>query len=47
MCGEIEMFVQFLEIFLKKDFEDPKGMFRKFCRQYTFEFLILFDLCRE
>ena len=47
MCGDIEMFVESLDIFLTKDFVDPKGMFRKVCRQYPFEFLILFDLCRE
>ena len=47
MCGDTEIFVEFLYIFLRKYFVDPKGMFRKVCRQYPFEFLILFDLCRE
>ena len=47
MCSDIEMFAEFLEIFLRKDFVDPKGMFRKVCQQYPFEFLILFDLFRE
>ena len=31
MFGDIEMFVEFLEIFLRKKFVDPKGMFRKVC----------------
>ena len=47
MCGDIEMFVEFLEIFLRKEFVDPKGMFRNVCRQYPYKFLILFHLCRE
>ena len=47
MYSDIEMFVEFLEIFLRKEFVDPKGMFRKVCRQYPFKFLFLFDLCRE
>ena len=47
MCGDIEMFVELLEIFVGKEYVDPKGMFRKVCQQYPFEFLILFDLCKE
>ena len=44
MCGDIEMFVEFLDILLRKDFVHSKGTFRKVCQQYPFEFLILFDL---
>ena len=29
------------------EFVDPKGMFHKICIQHPFEFLIMFDLCRE
>ena len=45
--GDLCMFAEFLSIFLTKEFVDPKSMFRKICRQYAFEFLLLFDLCRE
>ena len=31
----------------ERHFIDPKGMFRKICRQQPFEFLLMFDLCRE
>ena len=33
--------------FLTKGFVDPKGMFRTICRQQPFEFLIMFDFCRQ
>ena len=45
--GDLYMFVEFLSMFLYKEFVDPEGMFRKICRQHHFEFLIMFDLCRE
>ena len=45
--GDLCMFVEFLSMFLYKEFVDPKGMFRKICRQHPFEFLIMFELCRE
>ena len=45
--GDLYMFVELLSMFLYKEFLDPKGMFRKICRQHPFEFLIMFDLCRE
>ena len=39
------MFVEFLSFFfLRKEFVDPKGMFRKVYRQYPFEFLWMFNL---
>ena len=47
VIGNLYMFGEFMSIFLSKEFIDPKGMFSKFCKQYPFEFLILFDLCRE
>ena len=47
VCGDLHMFADFLLIFLTREFVDPKGMFRKICRQHPFEFLMMFDLCRE
>ena len=44
---DVDMFLKFISIFLNKEFVDPKGMFRKICRQHPFEFLLMFDLCRE
>ena len=46
-CGDLLIFSEFLSMFLMKEFVNPKGMFRKICRQHPFEFLIMFDLCRE
>ena len=43
VCGDLTMFSDFLSVFLTKEFVDPKGMFRKICRQHPFEFLIMFD----
>ena len=45
--GDLYMFVEFLSMFLYKEFVGPKVMFRKICRQHLFEFLMMFDLCRE
>ena len=45
--GDLPMFSYFLSILSTKDFVDPKGMFRKICRQHPFEFLIMFDFCRQ
>ena len=45
--GDIQVFVDFLSIFIKKEFIDPKSMFKKTCRQLSFEFLLIFNLCRE
>ena len=36
--GDLYMFVEFLSMFLYKEFVESKGMFRKICRQYPFEF---------
>ena len=47
VSGDLHMFAEFMSIFLTKEFVDPKGMFRKICRQQPFEFLLMFDLCRE
>ena len=47
VCGDLHMFDDFLSMFLTKEFVDPKGMFCKTCRQHPFEFLMMFDLCRE
>ena len=47
VAGDLYMFAEFLSVFLTKEFVDPKGMFRKICRQHPFEFLLMFDLCRE
>ena len=41
------MFANFSSMFLNIEFVDPKGMFKKICRQHPFEFLVMFDLCRE
>lgn len=45
--GDLHMHSDFLNMLLTKDFSDPKGMFRKICKQVPFEFLIMFDLSRE
>ena len=46
VSGNLAMFFDFLSMFLTREFVDPKGMFRKLCRQHPFEFLIKFDFCR-
>ena len=46
VCGDLTMFSDFLNMFLTKEFVDPKGMFRKICRQHPFEFLIMSDFFR-
>ena len=45
--GDIQIFVEFLSVSLEKEFVSPKSMFKKTCRQYPFEFLLIFDLYRE
>lgn len=45
--GDLTLFSGFLNMFLSKEFADPKGLFRKICRQFPFEFLWMFDLSRE
>lgn len=45
--GDLRPFAEFLNMFLTKEFTNPKGMFRKTCKQFPFEFLIMFDLSRE
>ena len=47
LSGDLDLFLEFISIFLNKEFVDSKGMFRKICRQHPFEFLLRFDLCRE
>ena len=47
MHGDIKVFVDFLSVFIKKEFIDPKSMFKKCCIQFPFEFLLIFELCRE
>ena len=44
--GVLTTFFDFLNMYLTKEFVDPKGMFRKICRQHPFEFLIMFYFCR-
>ena len=47
VCGDINVFANFLEnIFLSKVPVDPKGMFKRVCFNFLFEFLIIFDLFR-
>ena len=45
--GDLVLLSDFLGMFLSKKSSDPKGMFRKICRQFPFEFLLVFDLSRE
>ena len=46
--GDLKVFAHFLEnVFLEKVPADPKGMFKKVCFNFPFEFLIMFDLFRE
>ena len=47
VCGDLHTFVNFLSMFLTREFVDHKGMFRKICSQHPFEFLMMFDVCRE
>ena len=44
---DLHMFAELMSIFLSKEFVDPKEMIRKICRQHPFEFLLMFNLCRE
>ena len=39
--------IYIIYVFMKKEFIDPKSMFKKTCRQFPFEFLLIFDFCRE
>ena len=46
--GDLKVFAHFLDnFFLSKVSTDPKGMFKKVCFNFPFEFLIMFDLFRE
>ena len=46
--GDLKVFFHFLEnVSLNKVPIDPKGMFKKVCFNFPFEFLIMFDLFRE
>ena len=48
LYGDLKVFSHFLEnVFLNKVPIDPKGMFKKVCFNFPFEFLIMFDLFRE
>ena len=45
--GDLILYSVFFNIFLSKEFTDPKGMFRKIFKQFPFESLLMFDLFRE
>ena len=45
--GDLILYSGFFNMFLSKEFADPKGMFRKIFRQFLFESLLMFDLFRE
>ena len=46
--GDLKVFAHFLEnVFLEKVPSNPKGMFKKVCVNFPFEFLIMFDVFRE
>ena len=46
--GDLKVFAHFLEnVSLEKVPSDPKGMFKKVCFNFPFEFLIMFDVFRE
>ena len=47
IASNIQIFVNFLSQFLERDFVDPIFLFKKVCSQFPFEFLLLFDLCRQ
>ena len=47
LCENIKVFVDFISVFIKKEFVDLKSMFKKTCRQFPSEFLLIFDLCWE
>lgn len=47
-CGDLKVFSQFLKkAFLISVCENPKGVFKKICTNFPFEFLIMFDFFRE
>lgn len=37
--GDLHMYSDFFNMLLTKDFSDAKGMFRKICKQFPFEFV--------
>ena len=45
--GDLVLFSDFLNMLWSKEFSEPKGMFRKNCRQFPLEFLMMFDTSRE
>ena len=47
VLGDLRIYSEFLNMFLSKEFSDPKGVFRKICKQFPFEFFIIFDLSTE
>ena len=47
IASDIHIFVNFLSQFLERDFVDPISLFKKVCSQFPFDFLLLFDLCRQ
>ena len=47
ILDDVIVFADFLSVFLNKEFVDRKDTFRKICRHFPFEFLIMLDLCRE
>ena len=47
ICGDIEIFSDFLLQFVVKEFISPRDLFKRLCSQFPFEFLLLFDLSRE
>ena len=47
MGGNVKLFSELLTNFLEKKFVDPKNMFEAVCRQFQFEFLLMYDLSRE
>lgn len=45
--GHIKIFIDFLSHFVEKEFVNPKELFETTCGKFQFEYLLLYDLCRE
>ena len=47
MHGDIKLFIHFLSYLVENEFVNPKELFETTCGKFQFEFLLLYDLCRE
>ena len=47
MHGDIKLFIHFLSYLVENELVNPKELFETTCGKFQFEFLLLYDLCRE